>query len=160
MGHPSPGKFYQSPQRLHHTYLIIYCHDRDKTGIWTDRSRKLVQVNKSIGLDWEVSTLKTLLLKVAARVEHALVLNLGSYDMLFLVPVEPHDTLDEDVFALSGARSEEDLFWIGSNQRCNLSSSCLHHGLRFPAVEMGSRVGVSVTGEVEGEHGVEHTGVN
>lgn len=55
------------------TYLIIDIHDRDNGRVWSDGIPKLVQVYKSIALDWQVRDIPATLLHVATAVQHALI---------------------------------------------------------------------------------------
>ena len=82
-------------------------------------------------------------------------LRLGRNDVLFGALVEPSHTLDGDVIGLGGPGREDDFLWIGLDEGGDLTPGCLDGLFGLPAVQMCSRVGVSVLLSQIREHGVQ-----
>jgi len=80
--------------------------------------------------------------------------------MPLLVLVEMHDALDGDVVGLCSTGGEDYLLGGRADEGRDLSARVFHGLVGFPAVEVGARVRVSETREIERQHRVHYTRVH
>ncbi|WVZ12382.1 hypothetical protein V8G54_016912 [Vigna mungo] len=146
--------------RLNYSNFIIHRHHRNKPRIGPNRSPKLLQINQPVRFNRKIGDLETFLLEVAAGIEHALVLRLRGYHVPLLVLIEMHDALDGDVVGLGRTGGEDYLLGGRAYEGRYLSARVFHGVVGFPAVEVGARVRVSETREIERQHRVNYTRVH
>merc|ERR1719517_391398 len=91
---------------LDHPDLVVHGHDGHQGGVLADLALELLQVDEAVGLDGQVSDVEALLLELPARVEDALVVGLGRYDVPLLAAVKVRDALDGEVVGLRRAGRE------------------------------------------------------
>ena len=128
---------------LNDTSLVIYCHDGDERGVRSDGSFEGFQVNNAIRLDWQIRNIGSFFAKFSAGVQYAFVLleindacyhahyeqkatySLGGDDMLFLLLIKPCHAFYDHIVTLRGARGEDDIFRLGTNEVCNMLTSTM-----------------------------------
>mmetsp|Transcript_6707 Transcript_6707/g.14649 ORF Transcript_6707/g.14649 Transcript_6707/m.14649 type:complete len:368 (-) Transcript_6707:290-1393(-) len=122
--------------RLDDANLVVDVHDRDEARVGAHRRRELVHVDQAVLLDRKEGDVEALLLQVAARVEHALVLGLRGDDVVLSGVVEVGDALDGHVVRLGRARREDDLLALGAHERRNLVPGLLDRLVGLPSVRV------------------------
>lgn len=80
-------------ERLYNANLVVHMDKGTHQGIWSNGLLKFFYVNEAIRTNWHICHIKAFIFKVAARVKHALVLNLRGNNVLLLVSVERGSTL-------------------------------------------------------------------
>ena len=146
-------------QRLDDADLVVHRHHRHHRRLRTDRGAQLVEIDEAVGLDREVRHVPSLLLEVAARVQHALVVRLRRDDVGLAPLVKVAHALDGHVVGLGGAAGEDDLLGVGSDDGRDVRACLLDGVLGFPAVHVRAAVRVSVLLDEVGQHRVENAGI-
>ena len=119
--------------------LVIHRHHRNERSVWADRGFEFLEVKNTIFFDSEVGNVETFLLQLSARIKNTLVFLFwktinqieprghvalthslgGNYMTLFLL-VEPGNAFDRHVVGFGCARSENNIFGVGTNEIGNI----------------------------------------
>ena len=142
---------------LLNTNLVVDVDDGADQGVWADRLLEDLEVNEAIGLHWKVGDVKPFVLEFAARVEDALMVNLGSNDVLLLVSVERCDTLEAEIVRLGGSTGEDDFLLLSSDQARDMFSGVFTSLFGLPSEAVGTGVRVSETLSQVWEHLVKNS---
>lgn len=93
----SPCNFSYFFYRLDYSNFIVNINRRDQYCLRSYGTLEFFKVQESVGTHRQVSHFESLVFEFTATVENALVLNLSSYDVIFLSFVKLSDALESNV---------------------------------------------------------------
>ena len=125
--------------RLNDADLVIDEHHRDQNRLRTHRRFQHVEVEQAVVAHVEIRHLETFALKVAARIEHRLVLSLDGDQVFALARIEARRTLQRQVVRFGGAGGPDDFLGIGADQLGDFGTRFLDRRLGFPAESVRAR---------------------
>lgn len=118
--------------------LVVHVDDRADESIWSDSLLEDVELDKAVSVHRQVGHLEALIFEVAARVEHALMVDLGGDDVTLLIAIEAGKAFQAQIVRLCGSRGEYDLLAGGTDEGGDLLAGLLARLLGLPAKWMRS----------------------
>ena len=103
------GDFTNRCNVVNHTNLIVYVHDADNRCVFTNRCGNTLWRNNPIGIGLQVSDLEAFPFQMTAAIQHSLVFNLGSNNVLAFALVELGNPLDRKIIRFGCSRCPYDL---------------------------------------------------
>src|SRR5277367_6820471 len=107
------GDFADFRDWIDHSNLIVGIHDGNQNGGWADSGFQLIQVDPAIFLHRQIGDFKTVFFQALAGIQHGLVLDSLSDDVIALFAEHFRDAFDHQVVGFGGAAGKDDFFRRG-----------------------------------------------
>ena len=99
--------------------FIVRRHDRDQDRLRPDSRLQLLRADESVLIHIQISHLKTILFQILAGMQNRMMLDLGSNDVIALVPISLRRSLQGPVVRLGSASSKIDLIFLSTQSLRN-----------------------------------------
>jgi hypothetical protein len=127
------------------------------SGLILDRALEAIEIDQPARLDRQVSRAKAFLLHRRGAFEHAFMLGHQGHDMVLAeLLVEAQRAFDREVVRFGRARGEDDLPWIGMDERRKLTARALDRRFGLAAISMGDRRRIAEFLGEPGQHRLQH----
>ena len=124
--------------RLHRADFIVGKHNADQNRIRTNRRFQSFHIHPAKFINRQDCQVEPFFLQRLARLQHRVVLDRRSDDVLAAVTIGVGDSFDGNVIALRAAGSKENLVRLRTNQLCHLFAGNVNRFPRLSAKSMNT----------------------
>ena len=142
---------------LYRAQFVIGVHHGDEHRFRPQRPARVFRVHRSCAAHRQVGNRHALALERLAGIQHRVMLDLGSDDVLLPARVRGRDAEDPQVVGFRAATGEDNFSGPRADERCYGLSRFLH-GRPRPLAEGMNRTGVAVFRGKIRQHGLQHLG--